>query len=71
VLAAKFELGFLHMQEMQRLTPAGFRGPTMALPELFARFNSPAGPSIRSSEPPLSFRTSLHCGSFLGNCAQS
>src|SRR5258706_1071032 len=41
----------------------------MALPELFAPFNPPAHPSIRSSEPPLSFRASLHCGSFLGNCA--
>jgi hypothetical protein len=64
VLADQIRTRFLHLQEMQRLTPAGFRAPTMALPELFEPFNSPAGPSIRSSEPPLSFRTSLHIRSY-------
>jgi len=71
VLAANFELGFCTCRRCNDWPTLVFRAPTMALPELFAPFNSPAGPSIRSSQPPLSFRTSLHCGSFLGNCAQS
>jgi hypothetical protein len=54
VLAAKFELGFCTCRRCNDWPPL-VRAPTMALPGLFAPFNSPAGPSVGSSQPPYLF----------------